>query len=69
MLGQDDNPSNAEEESDRTKLRDEQGNVRLDPRSYPAKCVPQRMAIISAGVVMNIIFGVIFAAIAYKVGV
>jgi regulator of sigma E protease len=69
MLGQDDNPGNAEEESDRTKIRDEQGNVRLDPRSYPAKSVPQRMAIISAGVIMNIIFGVIFAAIAYKVGV
>lgn len=69
MLGQDDNPNNAEEESDRTKLRDEHGNVRLDPRSYPAKSVPQRMAIISAGVIMNIIFGVIFAAIAYRVGV
>jgi regulator of sigma E protease len=69
MLGQDDNPNNAEEESDRTKLRDEQGNVRLDPRSYPAKSVPQRMAIISAGVIMNIIFGVIFAAIAYRNGV
>lgn len=69
MLGQDDNPGNAEEEADRTKIRDEHGNVRLDPRSYPAKSVPQRMAIISAGVIMNIIFGVIFAAIAYKMGV
>lgn len=69
MLGQDDNPGNAEEESDRTKIRDEQGNVKLDPRSYPAKSVPQRMAIISAGVIMNIIFGVIFAAVAYKIGV
>jgi regulator of sigma E protease len=69
MLGQDDNPNNAETESDRTKLRDEAGNVRLDPRSYPAKSVPQRMAIISAGVIMNIIFGVIFAAIAYRNGV
>ncbi|MFP6575694.1 MAG: site-2 protease family protein, partial [Pirellulaceae bacterium] len=28
----------------------------LDPRSFPAKNVPQRMAIISAGVVMNLIF-------------
>ena len=69
MLGQDDNPGNAEEEADRTKIRDEHGNVRLDPRSYPAKSVPQRMAIISAGVIMNIIFGVIFAAVAYKMGV
>jgi regulator of sigma E protease len=69
MLGQDDNPNNAETESDRTKVRDDAGNVQLDPRSYTAKSVPQRMAIISAGVIMNIIFGVIFAAIAYRVGV
>jgi len=41
----------------------------LDPRSFPAKNVPQRMAIISAGVVMNLIFAVIFAAIAYRIGV
>jgi regulator of sigma E protease len=41
----------------------------LDPRSYPAKSVPQRMAIISAGVVMNLIFAVIFATIAYAMGV
>jgi len=73
MLGQDDDPSKAEEESDRTKIEttDEQGNEQLvvDPRSYTAKSVPQRMAIISAGVVFNIIFGVIFAAIAYNLGV
>ena len=41
----------------------------LDPRSFPAKSVPQRMAIISAGVIMNLIFAVIFAAIAYRMGV
>ena len=41
----------------------------LDPRSYPAKSVPARMAIISAGVIMNLIFAVIFAAVAYRVGV
>jgi len=40
----------------------------LDPRSYPAKSVPQRLAIISAGVIMNLIFAVIFAAIAYGMG-
>ncbi len=34
-----------------------------------AKSVPQRMAIISAGVIMNLIFAVIFAAIAYRNGV
>jgi regulator of sigma E protease len=41
----------------------------LDPRSYMAKSVPQRMAIISAGVVMNVIFAVVFATIAYGLGV
>ena len=33
----------------------------VDRRSYLAKSVPQRMAIISAGVVMNVIFAFIFA--------
>jgi regulator of sigma E protease len=41
----------------------------LNPRSYVAKNVPQRMAIISAGVIMNLIFAVIFAAVAYRMGV
>lgn len=43
--------------------------VKLDPRSYPAKSVPARMAIISAGVIMNLIFAVILAAVAYRMGV
>ena len=51
-----------------TPLSDED-DYELDPRSYQAKNVPQRMAIISAGVVMNLIFAVIFAACAYGVGV
>ena len=41
----------------------------LDPRSYPAKSVFARMAIISAGVIMNVIFAAIFAIIAYKNGI
>jgi regulator of sigma E protease len=41
----------------------------LDPRSYMAQSVPKRMAIISAGVIMNLIFAVIFASIAYRQGV
>ncbi|MDP6721841.1 MAG: site-2 protease family protein [Pirellulaceae bacterium] len=41
----------------------------LDPRSFPAKTVPQRMAIISAGVIMNLIFAVIFATFAFSSGV
>lgn len=41
----------------------------LDPRSYPAQPVPRRMAIISAGVLMNLIFAVLFATIAFRSGV
>jgi regulator of sigma E protease len=85
MLGQEDNPAalrremerarqeatekpadaaagaNAEEESVEAKL--------YNPRSYLAKSVPQRMAIISAGVIMNMIFAFIFAVGAYLYGV
>jgi len=48
---------------------DQDEQVELDPRSYPAKPVWQRMIIISAGVIMNLISAVLFAAIAYHVGV
>ena len=41
----------------------------MDPRNYQAKTVLQRMAIISAGVVFNLIFAVIFATIAFWMGV
>ncbi len=40
-----------------------------DPRSFLAKSVPQRMAIISAGVIMNVIFAFITAVVAYRLGV
>ena len=40
-----------------------------DPRSYPAQSVPKRMAIISAGVIMNVIFAVLMAAVAFWLGV
>lgn len=40
-----------------------------DPRSYLAKSVPQRMAIISAGVIMNLIFAFLCAMVAYGIGV
>ncbi len=73
MLGQDDNPANATAEAERIRQLkanpDGNSQFELDPRSYPAKSVPQRMAIISAGVIMNLIFGVIFAAWAYGMGV
>lgn len=65
MLGQDDNPANAAAEAERIRLSGEQ----LDPRSYPAKSVPQRMAIISAGVIFNLAFGILFATVAYRMGV
>ncbi len=75
MLGQEDNPGEIAEEN----LRDTQGGgaaqagpvdrERIDPRSYRAKSVLQRMWIISAGVIFNIIFAVIFAAAAFRMGV
>ncbi|MGQ9575585.1 MAG: site-2 protease family protein [Thermoguttaceae bacterium] len=41
----------------------------FDPQSYLAKSVPKRMAIISAGVVMNLVFAVLAAMLAYGIGV
>lgn len=69
MLGQDDNPGNADEEASRIRVVKPDGTVEFDPRSYPAKAVWQRMLIISAGVTMNLISAVFFAAIAYRAGV
>jgi len=83
MLGQDDNPARIAAEMERARVRREQDGAgsapegatsegtdyTLDPRSYLAKSVPQRMAIISAGVVMNVIFAFVFAVIAYGLGV
>ncbi|MBN2217945.1 MAG: site-2 protease family protein [Pirellulales bacterium] len=40
-----------------------------DPRSYLAQSVPKRMAIISAGVIMNLLFAFAAAVIAYAIGV
>lgn len=59
MLGQDD--------IDPSQLSSEE--IAQDPRSYSAKSVPQRMAIISAGVAMNIITGLLFFALAFQMGV
>ncbi len=80
MLGQDDNPGNIEEENRRSVVGEEGiaseslpagyvDKANLDPRSFKAKSVPQRMAIISAGVIFNLFFAVIFAAIAFHSGV
>ena len=40
-----------------------------DPRSFLAKSVPKRMAIISAGVMMNVIFAFLMAVVAFSIGV
>ncbi len=76
MLGQDDNPAAAAEEAQRAKLSGDLPSEPVagphpewDPRSYPAQSVPERMAIISAGVVMNVIFAVLMASLAYGLGV
>ncbi|MCR4415046.1 MAG: site-2 protease family protein, partial [Thermoguttaceae bacterium] len=41
----------------------------FDPRSYLAQSVPERMAIISAGVVMNVLFAFLTGVLAYRLGV
>jgi regulator of sigma E protease len=76
MLGQDDDPRQAAIERERIRLAQPGSEEAidtpiqtLDPRSYPAKTVWQRMVIISAGVVMNLITSVFFAAIAFGFGV
>lgn len=80
MLGQDDNPGNVEEQLAGSLAEGESADSailesglvdqsKLDPRSFLAKSVLQRMMIISAGVVFNLIFAILFAALAFKSGV
>lgn len=81
MLGQDDNPANIAEQVRESQVSGQSEiatkeitgpngeKYEVDRRSYLAKTVPQRMAIISAGVIMNVIFAVVFATIAYGLGV
>ena len=69
MLGQEDNPNAQAEANENIKVIGEDGEEKLDPRSFPAKSVFQRMAIISAGVIMNVIFAVFMAMVAYRMGV
>ena len=54
MLGQDD--------MDPTKISS-------DPNSYNSKPIWQRMCIISAGVIMNVIFAVIIFAVVFRIGI
>jgi len=79
MLGQDDNPAAAAQEAHRARAAMEAGDLppeptsgphpAWDPRSYPAQSVPERMAIISAGVIMNVIFAILMASWAFGLGV
>ena len=80
MLGQDDNPGHSEDQIKESLAEGESAESailasgmvdqsKLDPRSFLAKSVIQRMMIISAGVIFNLIFAVLFAAIAFRNGV
>ncbi len=85
MLGQDDNPAAAAAEAQRAREAAGPGHSlssgdlppeptsnphpAWDPRSYPAQSVPKRMAIISAGVIMNVIFAILMASLAFGLGV
>ena len=59
MLGQDD--------ADPAQMAD--GRIAKDPRSYTSKTVPQRIAIIAAGVTNNMISAVLFFILAFMLGV
>lgn len=59
MLGQDD--------ADPSQMSDDR--IAKDPRSYTAKSVPQRIAIISAGVINNMVSAVLFFVVAFMLGV
>jgi len=59
MLGQDD--------ADPSQMTD--ASIAKNPRSYPAKTVPQRIAIISAGVLMNLLSAILFFVVAFMAGV
>jgi regulator of sigma E protease len=80
MLGQDDDPAHIAEQMRKSEINAGSPDAveivgpngekyHVDRRSYLAQSVPERMAIISAGVIMNVIFAFIFAAIAYGMGV
>jgi len=51
------------------RISEERARELLDPRSYQTKSVPQRLAIITAGVIMNVIFAFLMALLAYSIGV
>jgi regulator of sigma E protease len=79
MLGQEDDPGKLKKEIERAKAEaakqpetaaglEKLNEAVFAPDSYLAKSVPQRLAIICAGVTMNFIFAMICATAAYLVG-
>ncbi len=84
MLGQEDNPGGIKAELERARQGVDENGEKLEtidenkvaelekaayaPDSYLSKNVPQRMAIISAGVIMNVIFAVFCGFIAALLG-
>ncbi len=81
MLGQHDNPVEAVTDPSAANASIQLANdgpkidaqaaaaAAIDPRSFQAKTVPQRMLIMSAGVIMNMVSAVFFAAFAFGFGV
>ncbi|GHT13464.1 metalloprotease [Planctomycetales bacterium] len=80
MLGQEDDPGKIKKEIERAKAaaaQQPEAETNLEklneavfaPDSYLAKSVPQRLAIIVAGVTMNFLFAIVCATGAYMVGV
>lgn len=82
MMGQNDDPRMTQEQIRESEVAGGEADVptkeitgpggnkyTVDARSYIAKSVPQRMAIISAGVIMNVIFAFLFAMLAFRIGV
>ena len=79
MLGQEDNPGGIQAEIERAKQQESTDGSGSDtvnikpsifaPDSYLSKSVPQRLAIIVAGGVMNFLFAIVCAAGAYMIGV
>jgi regulator of sigma E protease len=67
MVGEGDTEGDVVDAEDDPRAAREE--ARRDPRSFANKPVGQRMLIISAGVIMNILLGAVFFAVAYSHGV
>ena len=61
-------PAIGQDESDEIDVEAAEAAL-YDPASYLSQSVPKRMAIISAGVIMNVVFAFVVAVIGYQMGV